>query len=162
VTPSGRICVDRHPRESGLAAHCLTPRLFSDTGDITTGLVTGGRPEEADAERITGLFLETLPLRLDTRPRTRMDSAREVYQQQRDSHPHRHYSLSAIQENRGGDVIFETAFNYVNPHVLTSFFEVGDGSVAGMAATTGIRPRLNGANHCARWSTRNSLTVPTE
>ncbi|MFH8407068.1 amino acid adenylation domain-containing protein [Streptomyces sp. NPDC018019] len=106
-----------------LAAHCLTLRLFSDTQDITTGLVTGGRPEEAGAERITGLFLETLPLRLDTRPRTWLDSAREVYRQERDSHPHRHYPLSAIQEDRGGDVIFETAFNYVHPHVLTSLFE---------------------------------------
>ncbi|KOU34160.1 peptide synthetase [Streptomyces sp. WM6378] len=109
-----------------LAAHCLTLRLFSDTQDITTGLVTGGRPEEADAERITGLFLETLPLRLDTQPRSWIDSAREVYQQEQDSHPHRHYPLSAIQEDRGGDVIFESAFNYVNPHVLSSFFEGTD------------------------------------
>ncbi|WP_316520454.1 non-ribosomal peptide synthetase [Kitasatospora brasiliensis] len=109
-----------------LAAHCLTLRLFSDTRDITTGLVTGGRPEEAGAERITGLFLETLPLRLDTQPRTWLDSAREVYQQERDSHPHRRYPLSAIQEDRGGDVIFETAFNYVHLHVLTSLFEDTD------------------------------------
>ncbi len=109
-----------------LAAHCLTLRLFSDTADITTGLVTGGRPEEAGAERVTGLFLETLPLRLDPRPRTWLDAAREVYRQERDSHPHRRYPLSAIQEDRGGDVIFETAFNYVNPHVLTSLFEDTD------------------------------------
>ncbi|MEU1131778.1 amino acid adenylation domain-containing protein [Streptomyces sp. NPDC005900] len=109
-----------------LAAHCLTLRLFSDTPDVTTGLVTGGRPEEAGAERVTGLFLETLPLRLDPRPRTWLDAAREVYRQERDSHPHRRYPLSAIQEDRGGDVIFETAFNYVNPHVLTSLFEDTD------------------------------------
>ncbi|MFF2022992.1 amino acid adenylation domain-containing protein [Streptomyces sp. NPDC058171] len=109
-----------------LAAHCLTLRLFSDTPDVTTGLVTGGRPEEADAERITGLFLETLPLRLDPRPRSWIDSAREVHRQEQDGHPHRHYPLSAIQEDRGGDVIFETAFNYVNPHVLSSLFEGTD------------------------------------
>ncbi|MER7701949.1 amino acid adenylation domain-containing protein [Kitasatospora sp. NPDC097605] len=102
-----------------LAAHCLTLRLLSGTRDITTGLVTGGRPEEAGAERITGLFLETLPLRLDGRPRTWLDAAREVHRQERDSHPHRRYPLSAIQEDRGGDVVFETAFNYVHPHVLT-------------------------------------------
>ncbi|MFF8594416.1 amino acid adenylation domain-containing protein [Streptomyces sp. NPDC015220] len=109
-----------------LAAHCLTLRLLSDTPDVTTGLVTGGRPEEAGAERITGLFLETLPLRLDTQRRTWLDSAREVYRQERDSHPHRHYPLSAIQEDRGGDVIFETAFNYVHLHVLTSLLEDTD------------------------------------
>ncbi|MGC9498551.1 amino acid adenylation domain-containing protein [Streptomyces sp. WG7] len=106
-----------------LAAHCLTLRLFSDVEDITTGLVTGGRPEQADAERITGLFLETLPLRLDAQPRSWLDSAREVYAQERESHPHRRYPLSAIQEDRGGDVVFDTAFNYVDPHVLTSLFE---------------------------------------
>ncbi len=106
-----------------LAAHCLTLRLFSDTHDITTGLVTGGRPEQADAERITGLFLETLPLRLNVQPRSWLDSAREVYEQERASHPHRRYPLSAIQEDRGGNAVFDTAFNYVHPHVLTSLFE---------------------------------------
>ncbi|WP_234308050.1 non-ribosomal peptide synthetase [Streptomyces sp. NBRC 110035] len=106
-----------------LAAHCLTLRLFSDAEDITTGLVTGGRPEQANAERITGLFLETLPLRLDAQPRSWLASAREVYAQERESHPHRRYPLSAIQEDRGGDVVFDTAFNYVDPHVLTSLFE---------------------------------------
>ncbi|MFD7134315.1 amino acid adenylation domain-containing protein [Streptomyces sp. NPDC059894] len=106
-----------------LAAHCLTLRLFSDVEDITTGLVTGGRPEQADAERITGLFLETLPLRLDAQPRSWLDAARAVYAQERESHPHRRYPLSAIQEARGGDVVFDTAFNYVDPHVLTSLFE---------------------------------------
>ncbi|MEU3781173.1 amino acid adenylation domain-containing protein [Streptomyces sp900129855] len=106
-----------------LAAHCLTLRLFSDTHDITTGLVTGGRPEQADAERITGLFLETLPLRLNVQPRSWLDSAREVYEQERAGHPHRRYPLSAIQEDRGGNAVFDTAFNYVHPHVLTSLFE---------------------------------------
>ena len=114
-----------------LATHCLTLRLFSGAADITTGLVTGGRPEEADAERITGLFLGTLPLRIDAEPRSWLDSAREVYQQERDGHPHRRYPLSAIQEDRGGDVIFETAFNYVHLHVLTSLFEQTDAELTG-------------------------------
>nr|WP_202511474.1 non-ribosomal peptide synthetase [Streptomyces sp. SID3343] len=101
-----------------LAAHGLTLAMFAGTRDVTTGLITHGRPELAGAERTAGLFLNTVPVRLDTAPDSWLDVARESFRQEQDSHPHRRYPLSAIQEDHGGPVV-DTAFNYVHFHQLS-------------------------------------------
>ncbi|MFK0295420.1 amino acid adenylation domain-containing protein [Streptomyces sp. NPDC090442] len=101
------------------AVHALTLRLLAGTPDITSGLVTHGRPEREGAERIAGLFLNTVPLRLNTDRDTWLDVAREAFRQERASHPHRRFPLSAIQEDRGSATVIETAFNYVHFHQLT-------------------------------------------
>ncbi|MFF7023207.1 amino acid adenylation domain-containing protein [Streptomyces klenkii] len=104
-----------------LAAHCLTLRLFSGLDEFTTGLITHGRPEREDAERMAGLFLNTLPVRVgDARtgaPGSWLEVVRELFRQEREAHAHRRYPLSAIQEDHGGTVL-HTAFNYVHFHVL--------------------------------------------
>ena len=48
-----------------LAAHCVTLQRLSGESDVTTGLVTHGRPGRAGAEVAAGLFLNTIPIRLD-------------------------------------------------------------------------------------------------
>ncbi|GGW70849.1 amino acid adenylation domain-containing protein [Streptomyces caelestis] len=112
------------------AAHVLTLRLFSGTEDVTTGLVTHGRPELAGAERTTGLFLNTMPVRLDTSAaRDWAEVAAEAFRQEQLTHPHRRYPLSAIQEDRGSTVL-ETAFNYIHFRQL-----------AGVLALPGVRLR---------------------
>ncbi|MET9297463.1 amino acid adenylation domain-containing protein [Streptomyces sp. NPDC003077] len=105
------------------AAHCLTLRLFSGTADLTTGLVTHGRPEREGAERIAGLFLNTMPVRLDTAAGTWLDVVREAFRQERDSHPHRRYPLSSIQEDLGTTVL-ETAFNYIHFRQLSDVYRL--------------------------------------
>ncbi len=99
-----------------LAAHCLTLRLLQGPGEVTTGLVTHGRPDEAGSERTAGLFLNTIPVRLGGSARSWLETVREVERGERESHPYRRYPLSAIQ--RDGDAVLRTAFNYVNFHVL--------------------------------------------
>ncbi|ARZ71697.1 peptide synthetase [Streptomyces albireticuli] len=100
-----------------LATHCLTLGVFAGTHDVTTGLVTHGRPELARAERVAGLFLNTVPLRLDTGRDSLLDVAREAFRQEQEGHAHRRYPLSAVQEDHGGPVL-DTAFNYVHFHQL--------------------------------------------
>ncbi|RGA06681.1 non-ribosomal peptide synthetase [Microbispora triticiradicis] len=106
------------------AAQCLTLRLFSGAGDVTTGLIANGRPELPGGDRTAGLFVNTLPLRVDcgpeseSGPRTWLDTVREAFRAERDGHRHRHYPLSAIQEDNGGGAVVETAFNYIHFHVL--------------------------------------------
>ncbi|WP_406737236.1 amino acid adenylation domain-containing protein [Streptomyces sp. NBC_00853] len=103
------------------AAHALTLAMLAGTRDVTTGLITHGRPELAGAERIAGLFLNTVPVRLDTARDSWLEVAREGFRQEQDGHPHRRYPLSAIHEDHGGPVL-DTAFNYVHfrqlSHVL--------------------------------------------
>ncbi|MEU5431384.1 amino acid adenylation domain-containing protein [Streptomyces olivoreticuli] len=103
------------------AAHCLTLRLFSGATDVTTGLVTHGRPEQDGSERIAGLFLNTMPVRLETTADTWLDVVREAFRQEQDSHPHRRYPLSSIQEDLGVTVL-ETAFNYIHFRQLAEVF----------------------------------------
>ncbi|MEV6596511.1 amino acid adenylation domain-containing protein [Actinoplanes sp. NPDC051346] len=100
-----------------LAAHCLTLRLLTGGEDVVTGLVTHGRTEQPDADRLAGLFLNTVPVRLDPTPRGWLDTVRAVFDQERDGYPYRRYPLSAIQADHGVEV--RTAFNYVNFHQLT-------------------------------------------
>lgn len=105
------------------AAHCLTLGLFSGSDDITTGLVTHGRPELEDADRIAGLFLNTMPVRLGTAADSWADVVRAAFRQEQQSHAHRRYPLSAIQEDRGSAVL-ETAFNYIHFRQLAAVFEL--------------------------------------
>ncbi|QKV94598.1 amino acid adenylation domain-containing protein [Streptomyces sp. NA02950] len=122
----------RLPLKSVLfAAHWLTLRLMLGTDDITTGLVTHGRPEQAETEQVAGLFLNTLPIRPGTASATWLDAVRAVFQEEQDSHPHRHYPLGAMQEDRGGTPLVETAFNYVNFHVFAPLTNTADVGLSG-------------------------------
>ncbi|MES4903354.1 MULTISPECIES: amino acid adenylation domain-containing protein [unclassified Streptomyces] len=101
------------------AAHCMTLRLLSGRDDITTGLIAHGRPEHPHAERMVGLFLNTLPMRVNTAQDSWLDAVREAFRCERSAYPHRHYPISAIQEEHGGGPLFETVFNYVRFQQLT-------------------------------------------
>jgi len=48
-----------------LAAHLRVIAALTGTRDIVTGLVTNGRPEGADGDRVLGLYLNTAPLRVE-------------------------------------------------------------------------------------------------
>ncbi|MFJ8159311.1 amino acid adenylation domain-containing protein [Streptomyces sp. NPDC096136] len=103
------------------AAHCLTLGLFSGSEDITTGLVTHGRPEREGGDRVTGLFLNTMPVRLGIAADSWADVVRAAFRQEQQSHAHRRYPLSAIQEDRGAAVL-DTAFNYIHFRQLAGVF----------------------------------------
>ncbi|MEV0603329.1 amino acid adenylation domain-containing protein [Streptomyces sp. NPDC050315] len=108
-------------------AHCLTLRLLAGADDVTTGLVTHGRPEVAGADRLTGLFLNTMPFRLGTGHQTLLDTVRDVVRQEREAHPYRAYPLSAIQTDRGGAPLLDSAFTFVRLHNLEPLFEAAGG-----------------------------------
>ncbi|MER5216262.1 amino acid adenylation domain-containing protein [Streptomyces sp. NPDC002838] len=103
------------------AAHLLVLRLFSGVEDVVTGLVTHGRPERAGAERMAGLFLNTMPVRLDTGRESWLSVVREAFRQEQESHPYRRYPLSAIQEDLGVTVL-DTAFNYIHFRQLAEVY----------------------------------------
>ncbi|GAB3661460.1 non-ribosomal peptide synthetase [Actinocorallia lasiicapitis] len=110
------------------APHCLMLGLFAGSPDVTTGLVTHGRPEQPGADRIAGLFLNTLPFRLTGGGLSGLEIVRELQRQEREAHPHRHYPLSEIQRERG-DAVVETAFNYVHFRQLAEVAELAAASV---------------------------------
>ncbi|MCA1568713.1 MAG: amino acid adenylation domain-containing protein, partial [Acidobacteria bacterium] len=99
-----------------LAAYLRVMSLLSAQQDVVTGIVSHGRPEGADGERVLGLFLNTLPFRLKLSGGTWIDLARETFEAERELLPYRRYPMAQIQ-NEQGHALFETFFNFVNFHV---------------------------------------------
>jgi amino acid adenylation domain-containing protein len=96
-----------------LAAHCFTLQRLSGDTDVTTGLVTHGRPNRYRSEVAAGLFLNTIPVRLDDRPATWLDAAEHLARFERTSHRHRRYPLQAMQSD-AGRVLFNVVFDFIN------------------------------------------------
>jgi amino acid adenylation domain-containing protein len=113
------------------AAYCQALRLFSGADDITTGLVTHGRPELDGADRMAGLFLNTVPVRLVGTPATWLACAHEVFAQEQADHQYRRYPLSAILRDHGDEALVDTAFNYVHFRVLTPVLTGRDAVLVG-------------------------------
>ncbi|MFI9123582.1 amino acid adenylation domain-containing protein [Streptomyces bikiniensis] len=104
------------------AAHVLMLRAFSGQTDVTTGLVTHGRPDVEGAERTCGLFLNTLPVRVHEEPESWFDVVRHVVDRERESFPHRRVPLAVIQEDLGGAPLVDTLFNYIHFRQLGEVF----------------------------------------
>jgi amino acid adenylation domain-containing protein/non-ribosomal peptide synthase protein (TIGR01720 family) len=103
-----------------LAAHLRVLQLLTGQVDLITGLVANGRPEERDGERVLGLFLNTLPFRLELRGGTWRDLVRQTFAAERERLPFRRFPLAETQRMLGGQPLFETVFNFVSFHVYAS------------------------------------------
>ncbi|HKR11816.1 MAG TPA: amino acid adenylation domain-containing protein, partial [Pyrinomonadaceae bacterium] len=100
-----------------LAVHMKIMSVLAGQRDVITGLVSNGRPEMTDGERMVGLFLNTLPFRMKLPAGSWVDLAGEVFAAEREMLPHRRYSLARIQRDQGGQSLFETAFNFTQFHL---------------------------------------------
>ncbi|MFB2880052.1 non-ribosomal peptide synthase/polyketide synthase, partial [Floridanema aerugineum] len=100
-----------------LAAHLRVLNLLGGNEDVLTGLVSNGRTEQSDGDRVLGLFLNTLPFRLQLTGGTWIDLVQQVFAAERELLPHRRYPLAEIQRSLGGEPLFETAFNFTHFHV---------------------------------------------
>lgn len=106
------------PLKSALmAAHYRVMSFLHGKPDVISGLITNGRPEEIDAERMIGLFLNTVPLRVQLTGGTWIDLCRQVFAEERALIPHRRYPLPEIQKIAGGQSLFEATFDFVHFHV---------------------------------------------
>jgi len=101
-----------------LAAHMKVMSLLSGQVDVLTGLVSNGRPETADGERVLGLFLNSLPFRLRLRHCAWEELVRQVFEAEQELLPFRRYPMGQLQRIMGGEPLFETAFNFIHFHVL--------------------------------------------
>jgi amino acid adenylation domain-containing protein len=121
-----------------LAAHLRVLSTFGGQPDVMTGLVSNGRPEEADGERVLGLFLNTLPFRLKLGGGTWEELVRETFDVEREMLPYKRYPMAELQRERSGQQLFEVAFNFMHFHVYESLGEISDVEVLGatsLAAT---------------------------
>lgn len=109
-----------------LAAHLRVMSFISAQSDVLTGVVSNGRPETMDGERLLGLFLNTLPFRLRLSGGTWSDLIRETFEAEREVLPFRRYPLAEIQKlHSGGQSLFETCFNFTHYHIFQGIRETG-------------------------------------
>ena len=100
-------------------AWALTLSRWARERDIIFGITTSGRPTELDGiERAVGLFINTVPLRLEVQPEIDVRSwLRHVHQAQIDIREREHVSLSSTQrwsDIGSGEALFESLFVFEN------------------------------------------------
>jgi amino acid adenylation domain-containing protein len=100
-----------------LAAHQRVMSLLYGQTDVTSGLLCNGRPEELDGEKVIGLFLNTLPLRLALNGGRWIDLVQQCFAAERELALHRRFPLAEVQKLLGGRPAFEAAFDFVQFHV---------------------------------------------
>ncbi|HEX9944902.1 MAG TPA: amino acid adenylation domain-containing protein, partial [Thermoanaerobaculia bacterium] len=104
-----------------LAVHLRVLQVLSRSTDLITGMVSNGRLEEADGERVLALFLNSLPFRTRLEGGSWTSLAQLAFETERRSLPFRRFPLAELQRLTGGRPLFEVTFTYLHYHVLQSF-----------------------------------------
>ncbi|MGV9451899.1 amino acid adenylation domain-containing protein [Streptomyces sp. NPDC003635] len=144
-----RVAVELRPYEQGLralatrarvslksvllAAHLKALSLLTEEDRFHSGLVFSARPEAPGADRVYGMYLNTLPFAFDAdRDRTWEELVREVFAHEAGMWEHRRYPMPAIQRDAGLERLLDVRFSYQDfDHVDTERVDVGDSSGEG-------------------------------
>ena len=108
-----------------LAAYMKVVGFISGHTDVMAGLVSNGRPEEVDGERMRGLFLNTLPFRLRLDGGSWRELVRETFAAETQMLPFRWYPMAALQRRWREQPLFEVAFTYLNFHSIERVLDSG-------------------------------------
>ena len=117
-----------------LAAHLRVLGLLSGTADVVTGLVMNGRPESADSRNVLGLFLNTVPFRLNIRPESWRELIRRVFETELNLLAHRRFPLLEIKRLSGGRKLYDVGFNFTHFHVYKALLQSGKIAVLDVSA----------------------------
>jgi non-ribosomal peptide synthetase component F len=110
-----------------LAAHLKVMSLVSGSQDFFTGLVCDARPEVVGADRVLGMYLNTLPFAMPVGARTWGELVRAVYDGLTDMWPHRVFPMQVIQQEFGpGGRLLDVFFNYLDFHQVDGDLVDGD------------------------------------
>jgi amino acid adenylation domain-containing protein len=99
-----------------LAIHLKMLGWATGRSDILTGVVTNGRPEQLDGERVRGLFLNSVPFRFKLSDGTWADLVRDAFEAERMMLPFRRYPMAALQQQWGRQRLFDAAFTFLHFH----------------------------------------------
>ena len=99
--------------------HVRVVGFLAGRTDVLTGYEQGARPEGPGADRLAGLFLNTLPLRVDCQPGTWRELVATVRAAELAWQPHRHFPMPETKRLLGvrGPLV-ETVFNLTSAHGL--------------------------------------------
>ncbi|MEV8526624.1 amino acid adenylation domain-containing protein [Streptomyces sp. NPDC052000] len=104
-----------------LAAHLKVMSQLTQEASFHTGLVVDARPEALGAERVLGMYLNTLPFAFDRTARTWDELVQQVFAREVDLWAHRRYPMAAIQrEAPGAERQIDVLFNYHDLRIFNS------------------------------------------
>lgn len=103
-----------------LASHIKFISLLTQNSDVFTGYEIGGRPELQDADKALGVFLNTMPFRINIENcKTWEELIKKVYKTEGEVLPHRRYPMAKImQDNSKKGKLFESVFNFTHFYSL--------------------------------------------
>ncbi|WP_371495233.1 amino acid adenylation domain-containing protein [Kitasatospora sp. NBC_00374] len=100
-----------------VAAHLKVLSMLTDEASFYTGLVCDGRPEIVGADRVYGMYLNTLPFPARRTARTWRELVQQVLGDEIAMWPHRRFPMPVIQRELGdGGRLIDVMFNHQNFH----------------------------------------------
>ncbi|MBO3458681.1 non-ribosomal peptide synthetase [Aetokthonos hydrillicola Thurmond2011] len=114
-----------------LAVHLRLLAFCAGENEVVTGLVTNGRPEVEGGDRILGLFVNTIPFRLELPKGSWLDLIRATWNYEQNLMPYRRFPLAEIQRIYQNQPIYETSFNFVHFHVYQKLLNSSEIEIVG-------------------------------
>nr|WP_062330537.1 non-ribosomal peptide synthetase [Herbidospora sakaeratensis] len=97
------------------AAHLTVMNALTHERDFFTGLVCDARPEASGADRVLGMFLNTVPFAFRLSAPTWRETVKDVFAREIALWPHRRFPVPAMQrEFAGGRRLIDVMFNYLD------------------------------------------------
>jgi amino acid adenylation domain-containing protein len=109
-----------------MTAHFVALGLACGTQDVLTGYVTHGRLEARDSENVLGLFLNTLPIRLELRHETYRELILRVLAEEVDQVKARRFPFARILTVTKRDKLTDTILNFTNFHTSAKLNELSN------------------------------------
>src|SRR6185295_3748013 len=128
-----------------LGAHFKVMSLLSGNPDVMIGLGFNGRAEVMGGEDVRGLFLNTLPIRFEVKDESFARASERAFETERAVLPFRRYPYNRLQQEHGGQPLYDVIFNYVHFHVAHKMLAREGVAVAGFQAAEGTSFLLQAA-----------------
>lgn len=115
-----------------LAAHLKVIATFWGQSDVVSGYATNGRLEQEDGDNCLGLFINTLPFRINLQSQfeTWQQLIQSVFELEQQMLEYRLLPMVEIQRMNNGNSLFDIMFNFISFHVLKKL----DGKLDGFSA----------------------------
>ncbi|MFF4663660.1 amino acid adenylation domain-containing protein [Streptomyces sp. NPDC001282] len=110
-----------------LAAHMKVLGQITGEPAYHAGLVVDTRPEAVGADRVLGMYLNTLPFAVDRSARTWRELVTQVFDREVELWAHRRHPMPAVQHEWGGGRLINVYFNYIDFHQVDTD-RVADGT----------------------------------